>query len=73
MDPAADLFEPEEADLGKLWLVSEAGGRADLERPRSPRQRAWLNRAVEAGWLSKSGRLTTIGRHLAAEYKTEAA
>jgi hypothetical protein len=70
-DSAMIDVEPTETDMGKCWIIRENGnGHADLHRPRSPRQREWLQRAVDAGWLSRSGRLTTIGQHLAAEYES---
>ena len=58
-----------ETDAGKLWIIRENGGRADLVRPRSPRQHEWLAYAVDEGWLSHSGRLTTLGRRIADTYQ----
>lgn len=68
--PAPGRIEPTANDMGKLWIVRESGGgQADLNRERSERQWLWLRRAINAGWLTQSGALTTEGRHLAAEYE----
>lgn len=52
-------------DRGKLWLIRDSGGKADMKRRRSDRQTAWLQWAVSMGWLTANGYLTSEGRMLA--------
>jgi hypothetical protein len=67
--PQPSHFESDEfvnkRDRGKLWLIRDSGGKADMQRRRSPRQAAWLQWAVSMGWLTARGYLTPEGRMLA--------
>jgi hypothetical protein len=58
-------------DRGKLWLIQRSGGKADLYRDRSQRQRDWLRMAIDEGWLTATGYLTAEGKALALSFDVE--
>lgn len=49
------------------WLAYHDGGRVDLTRPRSPRSKAKIDEALQAGVIDGAGWLTTTGERIALE------